>query len=251
MKHKLFTYCLIGFSMMSFSVNNNASEIGVGINVERSLYYSKDRIMTSPFLELDLSLGNFYMRGTAGIGKIGYEQPLTDNFSAEIFVTPFDGFPIKAKDLLPEYQSIKERKTQFTVGGGFNYYSDKWNAGISLEGKGGKRGASGNMTLIKAFPVTDRFVISPYISATYYSSQYTRYYFGIKKSELGGNIKSVYKPKSAYSTSIGINTDYAVTKHLGIGVSVGWDKYSEQIKKSPIIKKDSQIISSFSLYYTF
>lgn len=254
-KFKLFKYYLISFPFITFASNVNGAEIGLGRARESSIYYSKHKVATNPFLALDLSLGNFYMRGTAGISEIGYEQSFTDNFSVSLFVNPFDGFSIKGKDLLPGYQSIQTRKTQFAFGWGLNYnlgglfgLNDTF---ISLEGKSGKRGASSNVSLLKSFNMTKNWKVSPYIGSSYYSSKYTDYYFGIKQSELGNKITSVYKPKAAYATHIGINTDYAFTNNLGMGLSVGWNKYSKEIKQSPIIKRDSQFTSSLSLYYKF
>ncbi len=254
-KYKLLKYCLIGFPFVVLTNGANGAELGVGANFEHSIYYSKHKTMTSPFLALDLSFGNFYMRGAAGISEIGYEQPFTDNFSVSLFVNPFDGFPIKGKDLLSGYQSIQERKTQFAFGWGLDYnlnglfgWKDTF---ISMEGKSGKHGASSNVTLAKSFEVTKDWTVTPYIGSSYYSSKYTDYYFGIKKSELGGKLTAVYKPKEAYATHVGINTDYAFTDNFGMGLTVGWDKYSKEIKQSPIIKRDSQLTSSLSLYFIF
>ena len=49
--------------------------------------------------------------------------------------------------------------------------------------------------LTRNFSLSQQFVLSPYIGASYYSSKYTDYYFGIKEAELGGKITSAYKAK--------------------------------------------------------
>lgn len=256
MKFKLFATAM-SLTMLCSSVgyateeSNKNLDLGVGLAATKSIYYAKKKTDLTLFPLVSLNMGNFYIDG---IGDIGYALPLTDSFSTMVFVQPFDGFEIEPNDLLPEYRSIKKRRSQVAVGGGFAYALDNWgvdNTLFSVIAKGGKRGVSSEMTLSKAFLVSDRFIIEPKIGMSYYSSKYTDYYFGIKNNELGGKIKEVYKPEAAYGTHIGISSSYALTEHLGMELTFGWDKFSKQIKKSPIVKYDSQFSSILSLYYSF
>lgn len=257
-KYQLVIYGLAAFPLIGGTVekgDDTKTGIGVdasiGIGVGSSLYPAIHKTDIKPFFALDLSLNNFYI----GLGEIGYNQPLNDNLTLSLFVSPFDGFAVKGKHLQDGYQSIQERKTQLAIGGRLSYdlngLPGLTDTLLLLEGNTGKRGISGGVMLTRNFSLTQQFVLSPYIGTSYYSSKYTDYYFGIKEAELGGKITSVYKAKAAYAANVGINANYAFTDNIGIGLSVGWDKYSKQVKHSPIIKRDSQVTSALNIHYTF
>lgn len=152
--------------------------------------------------------------------------------------------------------SIQDRKTQVAVGLGLDYdLSDLFNlpnTNISLEMKKGRRGFNSDITLTRTFMLTDKFSISPSFGLSYYSAKYTNYYFGIKKAELNKTkLKSVYHPKKAYSGHIALNSHYAITDHIGMGLSFSWETYSKAIKKSPIVKRSGEISSALNFYYMF
>ncbi|HED4470789.1 TPA: MipA/OmpV family protein [Pasteurella multocida] len=254
-KSKLLACCLIVFPMTSFSVGNNYF-IGAGVSIGNSIYHVKKKTAVDPFLTLDLSFGNFYMRGAAGLSELGYQHVFTSNFSTSLFLSPFDGAAIKRKELKPGYDSIQDRKTQVAVGLGLDYdLSDLFNlpnTNISLEMKKGCRGFNSDITLTRTFMLTDKFSISPSFGLSYYSAKYTNYYFGVKKVELNQTkLKSVYHPKKAYSGHISLNSNYAITDHIGMGLSFSWETYSKAIKKSPIVKRSNELSSTLSFYYRF
>ncbi|HHT7856076.1 MipA/OmpV family protein [Pasteurella multocida] len=254
-KSKLLACCLVIFPISSFSLGNN-NLIGVGVSAGNSIYHVKKNTSVTPFLAAELSFGNYYMSGAAGISEIGYRQSFTQNFTASLFINPFDGAAIKRKDLQAGYDSIQDRKKQVVVGVGLDYYlGDMFNlpnTNISLEMKKGRRGLNSHIALAHTFILTDKLSISPSLGLSYYSSKYTNYYFGIKKSELNKTkIQSVYHPKKAYSGHIALDTTYAITDHIGMGVSFSWETYSKAIKKSPIVKRGSEINSTLSFYYMF
>ncbi|MGC6406470.1 MipA/OmpV family protein [Bisgaard Taxon 45] len=254
-KSKLLACCLVVFPMTSFSVGNN-NFIGAGVSVGNSIYHVKKRTSVDPLLTLDLSFGNFYMRGAAGISEIGYQQQFTTHFAASLFISPFDGAAIKSKDLKAGYDSIQDRKTQVAAGMGLDYdLSDMFNlpnTTISFEMKKGRRGFNSHLALTQAFMLTDKLTISPSIGLSYYSAKYTNYYFGIKKSELNGDkINTVYHPKASYSGNMTLSANYAITDHIGMGITLSWDTYSKTIKKSPIVKQGNELSSILSFYYMF
>ncbi len=254
-KSKLLACCLMALPISSFSIGNN-NLIGVGVSAGNSIYQVKKKTAVEPFLMLDLSFGNFYMRGAAGLSELGYQHVFTPSFSTSLFLSPFDGAPIKRKDLKPGYDSIQDRKTQVAVGLGLDYdLSDLFNSpntNISLEMKKGRRGFNSDITLTRTFMLTDKFSISPSFGLSYYSAKYTNYYFGVKKAELNqAKLKSVYHPKKAYSGHIALNSHYAITDHIGMGLSFSWETYSKAIKKSPIVKRSGEISSALNFYYIF
>ncbi|WP_167383062.1 MipA/OmpV family protein [Pasteurella oralis] len=230
---------------------NISLNIGAGIGVSNNIYHTKNTVKITPIPILEFNWGNFYI---SSINEVGYETNLNDNLSISVFSNFFDGFPIKSKELLLPYNSIKNRKSQITVGSGINYDLDHLgldNTSLSLQARSGKRGISAETAINTIYPITQKLFISSNISVHYYSAKYTDYYFGIKKEELGGAIMSVYKPKSSYDIGISINTIYTLTENLNLNLSIDWTKYSKAIKQSPIVKRDSQLSSSFSLSYSF
>ena len=151
------------------------------------------------------------------------------------------------------YKSIKKRKFQQTIGLkadiGLNEISEKLT--LSPYFSVGNRGSQVGASLSYAYPVGEKFILSPSISATYFSKKYTDYYFGVDRDEVGGNITNEYNPDGAFEFGTGLAGVYSFTKHISGMIFVNISRYSSEVRKSPITKDKTIASVGAGLKYTF
>ena len=107
------------------------------------------------------------------------------------------------------------------------------------------------LSLSYAYPVGEKFILSPSINAAYFSKKYTDYYFGVDRDELGGNITNEYNPDGAFEFGAGLSGIYSFTKHISAMIFVNVSKYSSEVRKSPITKDKTITSVGVGLKYTF
>ena len=246
MKKYLLTLLTL-FSVVAVANEDFKASVSVGYGVGDSIYRGKEFNGIPAFV--DMSYKNLYLEGT----EIGAEFINTDRFSATVFAELQDGFSIKGSKMDDGYKSIKRRKFQQTFGIkadiGLNEISE--NLTLSPYFSVGNRGSQVGTSLSYAYPIGEKFVLSPSINATYFSKKYTDYYFGVDRDELGGNITSEYNPDGAFEYGAGLAGIYSFTKHISGMIFVNISRYSSKVRKSPITKDKAIVSVGAGLKYTF
>ena len=151
------------------------------------------------------------------------------------------------------YRTIKKRKFQQTFGLKADIRLDEISENLTVTPyfSVGNRGSQVGTSLSYAYPIGEKFVLSPSINATYFSKKYTDYYFGVDRDELGGNITNEYNPDGAFEFGAGLYGEYYFTKHISALAYVNMRRYSSEVRKSPIT--EDRIITNVGagLKYTF
>ncbi|MCI7343033.1 MAG: MipA/OmpV family protein [Fusobacterium necrophorum] len=246
MKKFLAVTGMLAFSIISYS-EERASGISIGLVGAHSngLYKLKSKEKSSFLPTISANYKNFYINQS----EVGYELPVHENILVSPYFNFLDGAPVKGKDLIEGYQSLKTRKSQFVGGGRISYLKDNFQSSIFVQG--GKRGSSGGAEVSLSFPLTERLSLSTGVNYTVYSKKFTDYYFGIHKEDLGGKLQKVYSPKASSSYGAEISLEYQVAAPLTVFTSASATNYSKQITDSPITKDKTNISTTVGLQYSF
>ena len=246
MKKYLLTILAL-FSVAAIANDDFKVSVTAGYGTGGSIYKGRESNGIPAFI--NMSYKNLYLEGTG----IGAEFINTDRFSATVFAELQDGFSIKGSKMDDGYKSIKKRKFQQTIGLkadiGLNEISEKLT--LSPYFSVGNRGSQVGASLSYAYPVGEKFILSPSISATYFSKKYTDYYFGVDRDEVGGNITNEYNPDGAFEFGTGLAGVYSFTKHISGMIFVNISRYSSEVRKSPITKDKTIASVGAGLKYTF
>lgn len=238
----LFTIC----SSFLYSRENRLS-LGIGMGTTNINNFFRSDTTTIPMPIIELKYDNFYVNGF----DFGYTMINTDELTLSLFVNPFDGYRLKSKDMDDGYKSIDSRKYQVAGGISFKYNIDFYDIRAIASVSGGEYGAKGRMKFIKPFSLTDKLHIYPSLGANLYSKDYTDYYWGIDKDELGGKITNDYNPDFGYSGSLELAAEYYLNERLTILAFMSAERFSSEIGNSPIIDNNTLIKMGAGIKYNF
>ncbi len=96
----------------------------------------------------------------------------------------------------------------------------------------------------------ERWSVSPYASYIYSNSDLTGYYYGVSEEEAREDLP-VYRPGSAATARIGINTTYRWSNRLRLFANVSLDKLDDEVSDSPLVDEDSIAMAMVGLGYAF
>ncbi|WP_022818845.1 MipA/OmpV family protein [Fusobacterium russii] len=244
MKKKYILTALLLVSSFAFS---NSISVGGVVGKQSGLYRGSEDTLILPYVKVNYA--NFYIDGT----QIGYKFLNTDVLDLSVYSNLQDGHSIKASNMDYGYRSINERKKQITGGlkleAPLNIVGETINLRTSIEA--GRRGAHGKLELSKLIKATDNFIIIPNINSRYFEKDYTRYYFGISDNELAEAIKEKYRPDNAYTLGAGIYSEYFFNRAFSMFAYASLDKYSKEVRRSPIIKNDIVTNVGVGLKFSF
>ena len=235
------------FSIVVMADEDFKVSVIAGYGTGSSIYRGRESNGIPTFI--NMSYKNLYLEGT----EIGAEFINTDRFSATVFAELQDGFSIKGSKMDDGYKSIKRRKFQQTIGlkADIRLNEISENLALSPYFSVGNRGSQVGTSLSYAYPIGEKFVLSPSINATYFSKKYTDYYFGVDRDELGENIINEYNPDGAFEFGAGLAGIYSFTKHISGMIFVNVSRYSSEVRKSPITKDKTIASVGAGLKYTF
>lgn len=244
MKKIILTLAALAICSTATLAQENKFSVGMGVGTTNHFYHGDEITFPTPFF--DVRYDNFFITGA----NIGYDVYNEDSVTLSLFVNPFDGFPIKASKLDHGYDSIDERKTQIALGAIAAYDLPAYDMTALVSFAGGERGFKGEASLVKPYNFGS-FTLIPSVSATFYSEDYTDYYFGIDSDERGGKIKDSYSPSSAYSLGINLAAEYYLTDKITLLAFLSADKFSSEIGDSPIIDNSTLLKMGVGAKYSF
>lgn len=219
--------------------------VGLGVGTTNHFYQGDEITYPAPFF--DVRYDRFFITGA----NIGVDVISEDSITLSLFVNPFDGFAIKPSKMDDAYDSIDERKTQIALGTILSYNMPEYDLTALVSISGGERGYKGETRLVRPVRLTDSFTLIPSVVANYYSSDYTDYYFGVDRDELGGKIYHTYSPEDAYSLGLNLAAEYYLTDKITLLAFLSADKFSEEIGDSPIIDNSTLIKMGVGAKYSF
>lgn len=223
----------------------NRFTVGVGAGVTNRLYEGDN--YTFPIPLFDVRYDNFFVSGW----NFGYDLYNEDDLTMSLFLNPFDGFPIKGSKMDSGYKNIDDRKFQTSVGVVVSYKLDFYDMTALVAVSGGERGMKGRTSVFRPFRVTDNFALVPSIGASFYSSNYTDYYFGIDNNELDRKITETYSPSTAYSVGLNLAAEYYLNDKITLLAFLSADKFSSEIGDSPIVDNSTLFLMGVGAKYSF
>lgn len=229
--------------------NKNRLGLGLGIGSSSKLYKQEDDNVT-PLPLIDIRYDNFYVEGV----NIGYQAYKNELLTMSIFLDPLAGFPVEGKDMKNGYKSIDDRETQAMLGikGDFNI------SNIDMRGtalvQAGEHGSKARVSLFKVISM-DKFRIIPSAFISYYSADFSDYYFGISEKEVVRNnsskITGTYEADGALSAGLRITGDYSINDRLSLLIFLGAERFSDEIKDSPIVENSTIYSAGVGAKYFF
>ncbi|MGL4687070.1 MAG: MipA/OmpV family protein [Fusobacteriaceae bacterium] len=247
MKRKMFLVSAVLAVSTILMAEGNKIGVGAGIGYSTKIHKLDDsKAFALPLL--DIEYNDFYIKGLS----VGYNLYKNDAFTMSLFLDPLTGYAVKAKDMKDGYNKIDDRDTQAMFGA-----EVEMNTGISeirtaVRFQAGKEGGSGKWSIYRAFKA-DKLVIIPSVYASYFTSDYTDYYFGVSSSEASKNkyIDKSYNADGAASMGMALAGEYSFNEKLSIMMFLGVEKFSDEIKNSPIVENDVIFITGLGAKYYF
>ena len=254
---------LVAFLHVSAQVNagsdNNTSGsklagllIGVGVGHERSPYRDWDESETTALPSISYERGNvFFEDSTLGYTVFEEESDESGYFLALIGNIELGGY--KASDS-PFFAGMADRDdTAFELGiaagvftsiGLFEFtavqdVADAYDGLIS--------------DLSYSLPFADEqagYEIAPYLGVTYYSDNYSDFYFGVRANE-ATSIRPAYQADGGVNPYVGIGLFYRINAHWGLVGDLRYEKLNSNIEDSPLIEEDNITSAMLGITYSF
>ncbi|MGL4403038.1 MAG: MipA/OmpV family protein [Fusobacteriaceae bacterium] len=233
------------------NANQNQNKLGIGLGIgSNSKLYKQEDNNAVPFPLLDIKYDNFYVQGM----NIGYQAYRNDLLTMSIFLDPLAGFPVEGEDMKKGYKFIDDRETQAMLG----VKADFDLSNIDMRGtalfQAGEHGSKARATLFKVISM-DKFKIIPSAFVSYFTADFSDYYFGISEKEVlrgtGSKITGTYEADGAFSAGLKITGDYAVNDRLSLVIFLGAEKFSDEIKDSPIVENSTIYSAGVGAKYFF
>lgn len=224
--------------------------IGFGATGASKLYKQKDNNFLV-FPDLDVKYGRLYAKGIE-LGVYLYES---DMMAFSLFVDPMGGISLDGGDMKSGYKNIEDRDTMVMGGGKLEFKKLPGDVKVTVSYKGGEEGQQGDFVLLRKFPVTPKFSITPSINASMFSSDYTDYYFGVSKKEVNRSsedkLDKTYNGDTAYAYGAKLDFEYMFTETVSMIASAGVVQFSSEIEDSPIVEDATVFYGSLEAKYTF
>jgi len=229
--------------------NNGAKNIepswglGLGVGVQRSPYRGYGNKTTAlPILLYNSQ--HFRVAGTTADFKLGS-------------VSQFD-FALRAKYSNAGYKSgdaavlngMDERKDGFWLGGAaawrapFAKFTLEW-----LKAAGNSNGQTVKLGAERGF-IVGRIKLTPHLGVSWMNNDYVNYYYGVKSSEVTST-RAAYNGKSTVDSSVGLRTDYSLTKAQAMFVDLSLTHYGSGITDSPLVDRSTSPSLRLGYIYKF
>lgn len=229
-----------------------AGSIGIGYGATTELYKNNDTSYVLPIVNVEYD--NFFVKGATVNGfSFGYNLYQDDFYTFSLYVKPFGGYDIEAKDMKHGYKNIDDRERKFMGGAEVTVYTGIYDIEMSVSADYGKEGGNILFQIDRPYFVNSRLTIVPSANFVYFNSDYIDYYFGVSHSEAMRNsgIKRSYEGDSAHSFGINVAATYRFTDSFGLMGFAGVNRVSEEIKNSPLVDDDIIYYAGTGIVYTF
>lgn len=228
------------------SNTKNRMGIGLGTVGSKKLFRQEDDNF-SLFPSFDIRYNDFYVQGL----NIGYNAYQNDLLAVSLFLDPVAGYPIKGKDMQSGYKNIDDRDTQAMLGLKADFNVDEWGGKGSLSAQFGEHGSQSQLSLFRVFNVDNKFSVIPTAYIKYLSSDFSDYYFSVSETEASKTIAKPYKANGAFSAGINLMGNYSFNEKVSLFLFLGLEKFSDDVKDSPIVENSLIYIGGAGVKYFF
>ncbi|MEI6856182.1 MipA/OmpV family protein [Psychrilyobacter sp.] len=203
---------------------------------------------------------NFYILGT----ELGYKKELNSKISITGFSQLFGGVSLQGiggtqlnnSDMEKGYKGINDRKTQIEFGFRLGYETKYQDIKLLTELRGGERGNSGKISVIKPIFVTKKLLIIPQINLTLLDSDMVDYYFGITEDEVNNpkntKLNKIYNPNDfEFASSMGLTAKYNFTSKWSAFTIAEIQYIGSEVGDSPIVNSRTNYFIGLGLRYDF
>lgn len=215
-----------------------------------------------PFISLERK--DLYIRGT----EIGYRHKLNSKFTLTGFSQLFGGVSLqgaggalgatqlKNSDMEEGYKGISSRKTQVEFGLRLGYNTGFQRVKLLGELRGGERGGTGKISVIRPFIISKKLIIIPQFNLTLLDKNMVDYYFSVTEDEVNDprntKLNQTYDPnKFAYASAIGATVSYKITPKFSVFNLAEIQYVGNEIGSSPIVDNRANYFISIGLKYDF
>ncbi|MGL6120727.1 MAG: MipA/OmpV family protein [Fusobacteriaceae bacterium] len=230
------------------TASQNKMGVGLGILGSKKLFKQEDS-NTNAYPVFDVKYKDFYVKGL----NIGYNAYQNDLLAVSVFLDPLAGYSIKGKDMQNGYKNIDDRDFQAMLGLKANFDIDNWGGKGSLSTQFGEHGSESQLSIFRVFNMDNKFSIIPTAFVKYLSSDFSDYYFSVSETENKNNskIKNSYKANGAFTTGFSLMGNYAFNEKLSLFLFLGVEKFSDDVKDSPIVENSLIYTSGAGVKYFF
>ena len=248
---------LFAIMFVGIFAETQEKKMSVGIAVATSTkLYKMEETPIYPFLLLDLEYEGFYIEKTA---VVGYNVFNTDAFTASLFLDPLAGFAVNSTvsngDMEDGYSNIDSRSFDPMIGGKLEMPVGVEGSKVIVSIQGGEEGQEGKVEMMKPYRITERLTLATRVHFTYYTSDFTDYYFGVTDNEvrrsLNDKLSKVYEPDSSFSLGGNIAANYDLNESLTLLMFVGIDSFSKDVSDSPIVENSVIFTAGAGVKYWF
>ncbi|UUV18363.1 MipA/OmpV family protein [Fusobacteria bacterium ZRK30] len=229
-----------------------------------SKLYKNDEKNTRYVPIIGLVSKNFYILGT----EVGYKKELNSQTSITGFSQLFGGLSLQGiggviggtqlnnSDMEKGYKGINDRKTQVEFGLRLSYETKYQDIKLLTEIRGGERGNSGKISIIRPIFITKKFLVIPQINLTLLDSDMVDYYFGITEDEVNNpkntELNQVYNPDDfELASSVGLTAKYNFTSKWSMFTIAEIQYIGNEIGDSPIVNSQINYFMGLGLRYDF
>lgn len=222
--------------------------LGLGASHESSIYKGVDG-ETNPQPIAHIEYGDFWVRGE----QAGYTLLEGNNWSLSPVISlgvgsGFEQDNVKDNDL---FKGLDERKAG--IGYGLTLgYDMQWAELTASVLNDTKSDISAGFELGREFQITDRFSIETAASATWRSSGYNDYYYGISSKEAGNNpLLSTYKADAGVDMGLEVMATYQLSSRWLLVGGAEYTRFSSSVTDSQLVDKSNQTSVMAGVAYMF
>lgn len=241
-------------SVASYSQEIKTS-IGGGVAASLSPYQGVGTEST-PIPMVNVEYGDFYLKTgdvRYSVLSIGYNFYSNESVQLSAYVNPMGGFNVDRSEMDKGYKNIDDREYQFE--GGLKAVLDTgWhNVKVQTHGTFGEEGGHVGAAVFKPIKATDKLTLVPRATFTYFTEDYTDYYFGVTQKEADRNnkIDKAYDPDGAFAYGVDLAASYALRENISLIAFAGVEKFSSDVDDSPIVEEDTLYKVGVGATYSF
>ena len=269
---KIILIVFILLSVLSFSDNDRMTKepeskykfsLGLMAGYGSKLYHIEEKQPSYiPFIILERE--NLYIRGF----EIGYKHKLNSKLTLTGFSQLFGGITLQGtaeaigatqlnnSDMEDGYKGISDRKTQVEFGLRIGYNTGFQRVKLTAEARGGQRGGTGKISVLRPFVVTNKLFIIPQINLSLLDKNMVDYYFGVTEDEVNDprntKLDKAYNlDKFAYASAVGVSIRYSVTPKFSVFSLAEIQYVGNEIGDSPLVDNRANYFAGLGMRYNF
>jgi len=221
------------------------NSLGIGAAYTESLYSGVDS-ETHAIPLLNLKYQRFFLKGFT----LGFNAIQTEKMSADLVLIPlFQGYDASDSD---DLSGMDDRGPSAYLGPQVTVRMKPINltAFAAQDVTGRTTGAIAGAKVGTGLPLSNKLVLVPSIGATYWDSDVTDYYFGVKDSE-ATSTRAAYSPSGTWVYTGSVSAMYELTQSFLARLTYSYTYYGSEIDDSPITDKDSANTVMLGVSYLF